>query len=82
MSSVVKDSHNPPKTPYWIACYNGISPDGKVQRFKRSTKVPINDKGSRKKALKIAAELEEAAKLAGQHRLIASQCQKILASCT
>src|SRR6516162_1851288 len=74
MSSITKDTHNPPKSPYWIACYNGIGSDGKVQRFKRSTKTT-----DRKLARRLADEWEQLAKLAGQNRLTESHCRKVVA---
>jgi integrase len=74
MSSITKDTHNPPKSPYWIACYNGIGSDGKVQRFKRTTKTT-----DRKLAQRLADEWEQLAKLAGQKRLTESHCRKVVA---
>jgi integrase len=74
MSSITKDTHNPPKSPYWIACYNGIGSDGKVQRFKRSTKTT-----DRKLAQRLADEWEQLAKLAGEKRLTESHCRKVVA---
>jgi integrase len=74
MSSITKDTHNPPKSPYWISCYNGIGSDGKVQRFKRSTKTT-----DRKLAQRLADEWEQLAKLAGQKRLTESHCRKVVA---
>jgi integrase len=73
MPSLTKDTHDPPKSPYWIACFNGIGSDGKVQRFKRSTKTT-----DRKLAQRMADEWEAAAKLAGQGRLTESQCRKVI----
>jgi len=74
MSSIVKDSHNPPKSPYWIACYNGTGSDGKVQRFKRSTKTT-----DAKLARRLADEYEQLAKQGGEKRLTESQCRKVIA---
>jgi integrase len=73
MSSITKDTHQPPKSPYWIACFNGIGSDGRVQRFKRSTKTT-----DRKLAQRLADEWEAAAKLAGQGRLTESQCRRVI----
>lgn len=74
MSSITKDTHDPPKSHYWIACFNGIGSDGRVQRFKRSTRTT-----DRKLAQRIADEWETAAKKAGQGRLTESHCRKVLA---
>jgi integrase len=74
MSSLTKDTHDPPKSPFWIACYNGIGSDGRVQRFKRTTKTT-----DRKLAQRLADEWEAAAKLAGQGRLTESHCRKVIA---
>ena len=73
MSSLTKDTHDPPKSPFWIACFNGIGSDGRVQRFKRSTKTT-----DRKLAQRMADEWEEAAKLAGQGRLTEHHCRRVL----
>src|SRR6266567_5373143 len=53
MASITKDAHQPPKSPYWIACYNGVGSDGTVRRFKRSTKTT-----DKKLAQKLADEWE------------------------
>jgi integrase len=74
MSSLTKDTHQPPKSLFWIACFNGIGSDGRVQRFKRSTKTI-----DRKLAQRLADEWEAAAKLAGQGRLTESWCRKVIA---
>ena len=74
MASITKDTHVPRKSPFWIACYNGVGSDGKVQRFKRSTKTT-----DKKLALKLAQEWEALEKLAGQKRLTESQCRKVIA---
>ena len=73
MSSITKDTHNPPKSPYWVACFNGIGSDGNIQRFKRSTKTT-----DRKLAQRLADEWETAAKLAGEGRLTESHCRKVI----
>jgi integrase len=72
MASLTKDAHTPPKSPYWIACYDGIGHDGKVQRFKRSTKTT-----DRKLAQDIANKWEAAEKLAGKGRLTESYFRKV-----
>ena len=54
MASITKDTHQPPKSPFWIACFNGIGSDGRVRRLKRSTKTT-----DRKLALKLADEREQ-----------------------
>jgi integrase len=74
MASITKDVHQPPKSPFWIACYNGIGSDGKVRRFKRSTKTT-----DKKLAQKLANEWEGLEKLAGEKRLTESQCRKVIA---
>src|SRR6266550_3934790 len=74
MASITKDTHQPPKTPYWIACFNGVGSDGRVRRFKRSTKTT-----DRKLAQKMADEWEALEKLAGEKRLTESQCRKVIA---
>jgi integrase len=74
MSSITKDTHQPPKSPYWIACFNGVGTDGKVRRFKRSTKTT-----DRKLAQRLADEWEQHEKLAGEGRLTESQCRKFIA---
>ena len=74
MASITKDVHQPPKTPFWIACFNGVGSDGRVRRFKRSTKTT-----DRKLAQKLADEWEALEKLAGEKRLTESQCRKVIA---
>ena len=74
MASITKDAHQPPKTPFWIACFNGVGSDGRVRRFKRSTKTT-----DRKLAQKLADEWEALEKLAGEKRLTESQCRKVIA---
>jgi integrase len=74
MASITKDTHQPPKTPFWIACFNGVGSDGRVRRFKRSTKTT-----DRKLAQKMADEWEALEKLAGEKRLTESQCRKVVA---
>ena len=74
MASITKDTHQPPKSPFWIACFNGIGSDGRVRRLKRSTKTT-----DRKLVLKLADEWEQLEKLAGQGRLTGSHCRKVIA---
>jgi integrase len=74
MASLTKDAHQPPKTPFWIACYNGVGSDGRVRRLKRSTKT-----ADRKLAQKLADEWEALEKLAGEKRLTESHCRKVIA---
>src|SRR5215510_16237195 len=74
MASITKDAHQPPKSPFWIACYNGIGSDGKVRRLKRSTKTT-----DRKLAQRMADEWEALEKLAGEKRLTESHCRKVIA---
>jgi len=74
MASITKDAHQPPKTPFWIACYNAIESDGRVRRLKRSTKTT-----DRKLAQKLADEWEQLEKLAGKGRLTESHCRKVIA---
>jgi integrase len=74
MASITKDAHQPPKTPFWIACYNGVGTDGMVRRLKRSTKTT-----DRKLAQKLADEWETLEKLAGEKRLTESHCRKVIA---
>src|SRR6266513_646573 len=74
MASITKDAHQPPKSPFWIACFNGVGSDGRVRRFKRSTKTT-----DRKLAQKMADEWEALEKLAGERRLTESQCRKVIA---
>src|SRR5262249_25461339 len=74
MASITKDTHVPPKSPNWIACYNGVGSDGRVRRFKRSTKTT-----DRKLAQKIADEREQLEKIAGKSRMRESQCRKVVA---
>jgi hypothetical protein len=73
MASITKDAHQPPKSPYWIACYNGVGSDGKVRRFKRSTKTT-----DKKLAQKLADEWEALEKKAGEKRLTESRCRKVI----
>jgi integrase len=74
MASITKDAHVPPKTPFWIACFNGVGSDGRVWRLKRSTKTT-----DRKLAQKLADEWEQLEKLAGKGRLTESHCRKVIA---
>src|SRR5713101_2097798 len=74
MASLTKDTHLPPKSPYWIACFNGIGTDGKARRLKRSTKTT-----DKKLAQRMAEEWEQLEKLAGQKRLTESHCRKVIA---
>jgi integrase len=74
MASITKDAHQPPRSPFWIACYNGIGSNGNVRRLKRSTKTT-----DRKLAQKLADKWEELEKLAGEKRLTESHCRKVIA---
>jgi integrase len=74
MASITKDAHQPPKSPFWIACFNGVGGDGRVRRLKRSTKTT-----DRKLAQKLADEWEQLEKLAGKGRLTESHCRKVVA---
>jgi len=74
MASITKDAHQPPKSPFWVACFNGIGNDGKVRRLKKSTKTT-----DRKLAQRLAEEWEAAAKKAGEGRLTESHCRKVIA---
>src|SRR6266576_3222354 len=70
MASITKDTHQPPKSPYWIACFTG--PDGR--RLKKSTKTT-----DKKLARKLADEWEQLAKVGRAGRLTESQCRKVIA---
>ena len=74
MASITKDTHQPPKSPFWIACFNGVGTDGKVRRLKRSTKTT-----DRRLAQRLADEWEQLEKSAGEGRLTESQCRKVVA---
>ena len=74
MASITKDAHQPPKSPFWIACYNGIGSDGRLRRIKRSTKTT-----DRKLEQRLADEWEALEKLAGEKRLTESHCRKVIA---
>ena len=74
MASITKDAHQPPRSPFWVACYNGRASDGKVRRLKRSTKTT-----DRKLAQKLADEWEQLEKLAGEKHLTESHCRKVIA---
>ena len=74
MASITKDTHQPQRSPYWIACFNGIGTDGNVRRLKRSTKTT-----DAKLAHRLADEWEQLAKLAGEKRLTESHCRKVIA---
>src|SRR5881396_1936216 len=67
MASIAKDTHQPPKSPYWIACFTGA--DGR--RLKKSTKTT-----DPKLARKLADEWEQLAKAGRAGRLTESQCRK------
>jgi integrase len=70
MASITKDTHQPPKSPYWIACFTG--PDGR--RLKKSTKTT-----DKKLAQKLADEWEQLAKAGRAGRLTESHCRKVIA---
>jgi integrase len=70
MASITKDTHQPPKSPYWIACFTG--PDGR--RLKKSTKTT-----DKKLAEKLADEWEQLAKAGRAGRLTESHCRKVIA---
>jgi len=70
MASITKDTHQPPKSPYWIACFTG--PDGR--RLKKSTKTT-----DKKLAGKLADEWEQLAKAGRAGRLTESHCRKVIA---
>jgi integrase len=74
MASITKDAHQPPKSPFWIACFNGVGSDGRVRRLKRSTKTT-----DKKLAQKLADEWEQLEKLAGKGWLTESHCRKVIA---
>jgi integrase len=73
MASITKDAHDPPKSPYWIACFNGIGNDGRVQRFKITTKTT-----DKKLAQELANLFEAAVKHAGRGQLTASHARKVI----
>jgi integrase len=70
MASITKDTHQPPKSPYWIACFTG--PDGR--RLKKSTKTT-----DKKLAQKLADEWEQLAQAGRKKRLTEIQCRKVIA---
>src|SRR5437773_11696773 len=70
MASITKDTHQPPKSPFWIACFTG--PDGR--RLKKSTKTT-----DKKLAGKLADEWEQLDKAARAGRLTESHCRKVIA---
>jgi integrase len=74
MASITKDAHQPPKSPFWIACFNAVGSDGRVRQLKRSTKTT-----DRKLAQRLADEWEHLEKLAGKGRLTESHCRKVIA---
>lgn len=69
MASITKDTHQPPKSPYWIACFTGA--DGR--RLKKSTKTT-----DQKLARKLADEWEQLAKAGRAGRLTESQCRRVI----
>ena len=73
MASITKDAHQPPRSPFWIACYNGVGSAGGI-RLKRSTETT-----ERKLAQKLADEWEALEKLAGEKRPTESHCRKVVA---
>jgi integrase len=70
MASITKDTHQPPKSPFWIACFTG--PDGR--RLKKSTKTT-----DKKLAQKLADEWEQLAQAGRKKRLTETQCRKVIA---
>jgi integrase len=70
MASITKDTHQPSKSPFWIACFTGA--DGR--RLKKSTKTT-----DPKLARKLADEWEQLAKVGRAGRLTESQCRKVIA---
>ena len=36
MASITRDAHQPPKSPFWIACFNGVGSDGEANGVGRS----------------------------------------------
>src|SRR5438874_1001775 len=70
MASITKDTHQAPKSPFWIACFTG--PDGR--RLKKSTKTT-----DKELAKKLAAEWDQAGKLGRAGRLTESHCRKVIA---
>src|SRR6266513_2135252 len=70
MASITKDTHQPPKSPFWIACFTGS--DGR--RLKKSTKTT-----DKELAKKLAAEWDQAGELARAGRLTESHCRKVIA---
>jgi integrase len=74
MASITRDAHQPPKSPFWIACLGSVGSDGRVRQLKRSTKTT-----DRKLAQRLADEWEHLEKLAGKGRLTESHCRKVIA---
>src|SRR6266480_3956760 len=70
MASITKDTHQPPKSPFWVACFTGA--DGR--RLKKSTKTT-----DPKLARKLADEWEQLAKAVRAGRLTEGQCRKVIA---
>ena len=69
MASITKDTHQPPKSPFWIACFTGA--DGR--RLKKSTKTT-----DPKLARKLADEWEQLAKAGRAGRLTEAHCRKVI----
>jgi integrase len=70
MASITKDTHQPPKSPFWIACFTAT--DGR--RLKKSTKTT-----DPKLARKLADEWEQLAKAGRAGRLTEAHCRKVIA---
>src|SRR5215467_14042186 len=68
--SINRDAHQPPKSPYWFACFT----DCACRRVRRSTKTT-----DRTLAGKLASEWAELAQAGRAGRLTESQCRSVIA---
>src|SRR5215510_12145991 len=83
MASITKDAHQPPRSPFWIACYNGVGSDGRLRRLKRSTKTTdrklaqkLGDKWERSEAVCYAKQTERGVTIEPQFPQSASLVQQ------
>src|SRR6478672_10719307 len=69
MATLVKDSHRPPRSPYFICCYTAA--DGR--RLKKSTK-----ETDRAKALEVCLALERAESMAARGTLTETRARELI----
>ena len=92
MASITKDTHQPPKSPFWIACFNGVGSNGEANGVGRSQSSLSSTVcgmvsngtlidyplGERERALSTVRRVgtQERGQCSGQYRCTANNCNQ------